>query len=170
MRTAIQRAVKGATIIEAVIAGALIALFLGGVFQMNARNIQLLKTGKESFAATVVLEERLEQVRCGKWTDITSAAYLQTILANPPSSGAQLSNLSEQITVSAYPAAAPPAAANSVTRSSAGAGAVVPSNAALPKEDLVRVDLRVTWSGTPGQRTRVREISTLIADRGLITR
>jgi hypothetical protein len=170
MHRAHQPAVRGATILEAVLAGALIALFMAGLFEMNARNIQLLKTGKESFAATIVLEERLEQLRCGKWTEITSAAFVQTILAAPPSSGGQLPALSEQITITAYPPAAPPAAAITVTRSAAGAVAVASDNALMPKEDLVRVDLRVTWTGTPGQRTRTRELSTMIADRGLITR
>ena len=44
-----------------------------------------------------VLEERLEQLRSGKWADITSPAYLQAILANPPSSAAQLPSLTEEI-------------------------------------------------------------------------
>jgi hypothetical protein len=170
MRLATKQAVRGATIVEAVFAGALMALFLGGLFEMNARNVQVLKSGKESFAATMVLEERLEQVRGGKWSEITSSGYLQTILANAPSSATQLPSLSEQISVSPYPPAAPPAAANTVTRSVAGAVAVTSTNAAMAAEDLVRVNLRVTWSGTPNRRTRVREISTLIADRGLITR
>ena len=155
---------------EAVFAGTLIALFLGGVFEMNARNLQVLKMGKESFAATVALEERLEQLRSGKWSDITSPAYLQTILTDPPGSASQLPALSEQISVSAYPAAAPAGAANSVTRSSAGAVKVMSSNAALTTQALVRADLRVTWAGSPGGRTRVRELSTVIGDRGLITR
>jgi len=170
MRHAINHAVRGATILEAVFAGAIMALFMGGLFQMNARNLQLLKSGKESFAATIVLEERLEQLRSGKWIDITSPAFLQTIFANPPSSAHQLSGVSEQISLSEYPAAAPASAPNTVTRSSAGGVTVTSSNEALTTKALVRADLRVTWSGTPGGRTRVRELSTIIADRGLITR
>jgi len=161
---------SGATILEAVFAGALIALFLAAIFETNARNVQLLKTGKESFAATTLLEERLEQVRSGKWIDITSAAYLQQILAQPPSSGSQLPAVSEQISVSAYPAAAKPAASNTATRSAGGVVAITSSNAALAAQALVRVDLRVAWAGTPRGRPRVREVSTIVADRGLITR
>jgi hypothetical protein len=109
------KSVSGATILEAVFAGAIMALFMGGLFELNARNVQLLKSGKESFAATIVLEERLEQLRSGKWADITSADYLQTILAQPASSSAQLPKLSEQISITEYPASVPAAAANTVT-------------------------------------------------------
>lgn len=146
------------------------AIFLAKLFEMNARNIQVLKSGKESFAATVVLEERLEELRRGKWADITSPAYLQTILATPASSSNQLPSLAEQISVSAYPAATPPATANTASRSAAGAVNVVSSNAALANQSLVRADLRVTWSGTPAGRGHTREISTIIGDRGLINR
>src|SRR3954451_5920637 len=99
MHQPLRHSERGATILEAVIAGALIALFLAAIFETNARNVQLLKTGKESFAATTLLEERLEQLRSGKWIDITSAPYLQTILAQAPSSGSQLAAASDQISV-----------------------------------------------------------------------
>ena len=170
MRRAVTHAVRGATILEAVFAGAIMALFMGGLFELNGRNMQMLKSGKESFAATVILEERLEQLRSGKWSDITSPAYLQTILATPARSADQLSSVAEQIVISDYPAASPAAVANTVARSPSGSVSIISSNAALAKEDLVRADVRITWKGTPGGRTRVRDISTVIADRGLITR
>ena len=170
MRHSVNRLARGATILEAVFAGAIIALFMGGLFEMNGHNLQMLKSGKESFAATLILEERLEQLRSGTWVEITSPTYLQDVLTKPARSAAQLSSVAEQIVVSDYPAASPPLSSNAVTRSSSGATVVVSSNTTLFKQDLVRADIRVTWSGTPGGRTRVRDISTVIAERGLITR
>ena len=159
----------GVTILEAVFAAGLMALFMAGLFAMNGRNIQLLKSGKESFSATVVIEERTEQLRRGKWGEITSDAYLQTILNAPPLSAVNLPALAEQIVISAYPPdGSIPATA--VTRSSVGAVAVVSSNPALSAADTVLATFRATWSGAPGGRTRVREISTVIANRGLITK
>jgi len=170
MRRISEASERGVTILEAVIAGAIMAMFMGGLFQMSARNVQLLKSGKESFAATVVLEERMEQLRSGKWPEITSSAYLTTILSTAPSSSAALPALAEQISISAYPPPASPTASNSTARNAAGAVAVLSSNPALASAELVRANFRATWSGTPGGRTRIREISTVIAKRGLITR
>lgn len=169
MRRTDHRSESGVTILEAVFAAAIMALFMGGLFVMNGRNMQLLKSAKESFSATVVLEERVERLRRGKWGEITSDAYLQTILGAPPSSAANLPGLAEQIVISAYsPSTGPPS--TTVTRDATGAVAVVSSNPALSAADTVLATLRATWSGAPGGRTRVREISTVIANRGLITK
>ena len=170
MRRSSHHSEKAVTILEAVFAAAIMALFMGGLFAMNGRNIQLLKSGKESFSATVVLEERAEQLRRGKWSEITSDTYLQTILSAPPSSGANLPSVAEQIVISAYPPVSPALASTIVTRSSTGAVVVVSSNPVFSTADTVMATFRATWSGTPGGRTRVREISTVIANRGLITR
>src|SRR5690349_11457591 len=133
MRRASHYNEMGVSILEAVFASGLMALFMSGLFAMNGRNIQLLKAGKESFSATVVIEDRTEQLRRGKWSEITSAAYLQTILDAPPLSGPNLPALSEQIVISAYPpdSSIP---TTTVTRSATGAVAVASSNPALSSE------------------------------------
>ncbi len=161
---------SGVTLVESLIAASLLALFLAAVFSVNGRNLQLLKSGKESLSATTVLEERLEQLRTGRWDEVTRPAYLSTILSTASGSGANLSSLSEQIVISAYPVPNPAVATNKVTRSSSGTVTTVSSNASLPMEKSVRADIRVTWIGPPNGRTRVREVSTIIANGGLISK
>ena len=161
---------RGITLVESLVAASMLALFLAAVFSVNGRNLQLLKSGKESLSATAVLEERVEQLRTGNWDDVTSAAYLSTILGTASGSAANLRSLSEQIVISTYPPPSPATATNQVTRSSSGTVATVSSNSALRVQNSVRADIRVTWIGPPNGRTRVREISTIIANGGLISK
>ena len=155
------------TLIESLVAASMLTFFLAGVFAVDGRNHQLIKSARESLSATVVLEERVEQLRTGKWDQVTDSNYLRTILGTASGSGANLSSLSEQIVISAYPMPNPATTTTKITRSSSGTVTTVSSNNLLQIQKCVRADVRVTWTGAPNGRTRVRELSTIVANGGL---
>lgn len=163
----VSRSLAGATLLDAVFAGTLIALFLGGIFQLSARNVLLVKSGKETVSATVALQERMENLRAGAWTDVTDANYIKTILTTTAGAAGNLSSFAEQITISAFPVVSPSPTPIVVTRNSAGTVTIVTSNSTLSAQSSVRADFRGTWLGPPNGRTRVREISTLVSNGGI---
>lgn len=158
----------GAVIVEALAAAMIIGLFMGGLFEMNALNLRTIRAGKETVAASLVLQERLDQVRNTTWANVSLAAHLQTILNAPAASASALPQLSEQITVSAYPATAPMPPSAVVTRAANGATAVVSSNPDLSELPTVRADVTITWRSSPRAKTRTRTLSTIIAEGGIL--
>jgi hypothetical protein len=161
---------SGVTLVESLIAASMLTLFITGVFFMNGRNLQLLRYGKETFSATQVLDQRMEQLRGGKWEQVTDPNYIQTLMGTAPASGANFSSLTEEVVLSAYPVPSPAMPVTRVARSPSGTVTVISSNPLLRLEVGVRADIRATWTGAPGSRPRVRELSTIIANGGLISK
>lgn len=162
------RRCSGAVIAEALAAAMIIGLFMGGLFEMNALSMRTVRSGKETVAASLILQERLDQVRNTKWVTVSDGSYLQSVLSTAAASSPALSQLTEQITVSAYPAASPAPTATVVTRAANGATAVVSSNAALIKQPTVRADVTITWLSNSKGKPRTRTLSTIIAEGGII--
>jgi hypothetical protein len=154
-------------IVEALAAAMIIGLFMGGLFQMNALNLRTMRAGKETVAASLVLQERLDQVRNTTWANASQSAYLRTILNSPAASASVLPQLTEQITVSAYPATSPMPTSAVVTRAANGSTAIVSSNADLSKLRTVRADVTISWRSSPRAKTRTRTLSTIIAEGGI---
>jgi hypothetical protein len=145
----------------------IIGLFMGGLFQMNALNLRTMRSGRETVAASLVLQERLDQVRNTTWANVSDAAYLKSILDAGASSSTGLPQLTEQITISAYPVATPVPTAAVVTRAG-GSATIVSSNADLAKKRMVRADVSITWKSSAGSKTRTRALSTIIAEGGIV--
>jgi len=167
---------KGFTLAEVAVAAAVVVLFGLASFATNERLLVALKTQRETTAATMMLQERMEAVRSlmysGVATNTTSGS------TNPPSSAADivattttseapLGSMTETITVSGYQLAP---GGTSTTHSN-----VWQRNAAHPtgnmtdtvgafdlagNYDLIKVDIQVSWTSTGG-RTRNRELSTI---------
>jgi hypothetical protein len=159
---------SGAVIVEALAAAMIIGLFMGGLFEINALNVKTVRAGKETVAASLVLQERLDQLRNRTWASVSDAASLQTLLAAQAASSTPLAQLTEQITVAAYPVTAPAPTSVVVTRAANGSTATVSSNAALAKLPTVRADVTITWSSSARGKTRTRTLSTIIAEGGIL--
>src|SRR5215212_11543947 len=92
------------TIPEAIVAISVIMLALGAVMQLNGQQLKMVKSARQSNAATLSLGERTEQLRIATWRQITDATYLRdTYFGAQPRSMAPLDGPVEKITVSAYP-------------------------------------------------------------------
>lgn len=142
----------------------LVAFASAALFLLYSNALQLIQNQQSTQAATLSLQERLEQLRASNWDDLTSSASLLTLLGTPTSPAASLPGLVEDVTVSAYPAPASPKPLH--VRYTAGAGTVVAQNTALLSSPSLRVDVRVTWSGVG--RKHLRENSVILSAGGTV--
>src|SRR5437870_5243481 len=103
---------RGFTLAEIVVAVAVCAMFGAAAFETNERLLIALRRQKETTAATMMLQERMESFRTIPYTSV--ATYQPTsdadparwttgdIVQHPTNSEAALGALSETITVSGY--------------------------------------------------------------------
>ncbi len=114
---------NGFTLVEVLVALVVCVIFGAAAFATNSQLLVGLKTQKETTAATMLLQRRMEDLRASAWRDIATASYLKTaVVANPAPtnpnltaqqiadyvagiqySEAPLGDLTERITVSVYP-------------------------------------------------------------------
>ncbi len=114
----------GFTLVEVLVALVICVVFGAAAFATNSQLLVGLKTQKETTAATMLLQRRMEELRASAWRDIGTASYLATaILSNPPPNNPNLTaqqiadyvagtqnaeaplggEMTERITVSVYP-------------------------------------------------------------------
>lgn len=113
----------GFTLVETLVALVIAVFFGAAAFVTNSELLIKLKAQKETTAATMLLQRRMEQLRASAWSDVATASYLKdTIIADPPpdnpnltqqqiaaylasikNAEAPLGDLTERITVSVYP-------------------------------------------------------------------
>src|SRR5678816_3386245 len=115
---------KAFTLAEAVIAVGVSLTTLGAVLLLNAQQLRLVKSARESNAASLALQDRIEKMRTLTWKNLTDSAYIRDkFLTSPPASARQLTRYTERIAVSAWPN---PAASNKIlVEASNGANGVV---------------------------------------------
>ena len=161
--------------VEAAVAGAIIVLFLTTLFALNSTVMRLLGSAAETANASQHLQQRVEQVRLANWTQITDPAWLQTnLLAAKTDAAVNLPGMQETLTVTTYTspsssASAKPAPPFTVTRDAAGKVTVSPAGYAsaglMGTQEMVQVDLSVTWPGWT--RSRTRALTTLVSRWGI---
>lgn len=154
------------TLVEVLVAAGVAAVGFMAVLFLNMSNLRTVKSARQSNAATLCLQERAEQLRLADWRKITNPVYLRdTLLANSTRSAAPLSEISEKITVTAFP---DEAAAQQlvVVRNTNGNRVVLVSGDGLATQRLAKVDLQVNWKGSDG-RSRTRATTTLMANGGI---
>jgi prepilin-type N-terminal cleavage/methylation domain-containing protein len=161
---------KGFTLAEVLIASAVCAMFGLAAFATNERLLVALKTQKETTAANMMLQERMETFRSFSYSNVADTSYVSTnVVQKPTTSEAPLGRLTEQITVSWYATAAGGAGypsdgstPNQWTRNSTyPTGHQIYSNASLATSyTLLRVDILLTWTSANG-RIRTRDLAAI---------
>ncbi len=165
----------GFTILEAGVAGAIVTVFLAALFSLNSNMMHLLRASAEAANASQHLQARVEQVRLSNWTQITDPVWIQGNLLNlRTDASVNLPGLTETLTVTPYTSpssvavASPPPpftvtrnADNSVTVNPAGYASTV----ALTHQEMLQIDLSVTWPSL--YRTRTRALTTLVSQWGI---
>lgn len=165
----------GFTILEAGVAGAIVTLFLASLFALNSDMMHLLRAAAEAANASQDLQQRVEQVRLSNWTQLTDPTWVEGNLLNlKTDASVNLPGLTETLTVTPYtspsstPAASPPPPFT-VTRNSDSTLVVNPAGYAyssvLAQQEMVRIDLSVTWPSL--YRTRTRSLTTLVSQWGI---
>src|ERR1700731_1152107 len=165
-----KRSQSGITLVETVIATAIIAIFFATIFELNAVCLRYIDASKESVAALQGVQDRLETLRNVAFTpdpagsDLANATYLQTLMATPANgSDFAATKPTEVVTIKAY---------NTSTKSTSGTGIqisrpaganVTPSidlnSLVLPTPAVVLVNVTYTWNMLGG-RSRSEQTET----------
>jgi prepilin-type N-terminal cleavage/methylation domain-containing protein len=165
-----QHSARAFTLSEVLIAIAVSAAFGAAAFATNERLLVALKTQKETTAASMMLQERMETFRSLSYSNVADPNYVGTnVVSNHTTSEATLGSLSEQITVSGYVTTAGAAGYPSdgstpdrwVRNSTYPSGNQTLSNTTLATSyNLLKVDVLITWKSANG-RTRTRDLAAI---------
>lgn len=71
-RTIVRGNVSGFSLVEVMVAAAVLAIGLGGIVAVNSQAVNTLRRGSTASFASQLIQERMEQFRRGSWTEITS--------------------------------------------------------------------------------------------------
>jgi type II secretory pathway pseudopilin PulG len=150
----------GFTFTELCIAMVVCLLFGAAVFATNSRLLLALKTQKESTAATMVLQQRMESLRAASYSQVADKDYLKnTIFSSSTGSDDPLGNLNEQVAVGVY-------GDTSITPimllrdPQHQTPQTLSNNDNLTNYNLLQVDLLLQWTSSNG-RLRTRQLSAI---------
>ena len=155
------------TFAEVCVGMVVVALFAAAGFGANERLLLSLKAQKETTAATMILEQRMEALRASSFSNVASQDYLiNNIFAFPTSTDTDpsfwqlyqdLGNLTEQVAVGVYgDTSQTPIVLNRDVQHTAPQ--VLSTNANLANSNLLQVDLILQWTSANG-RIRTRTIT-----------
>ncbi len=156
----------GFTLAETLVGAAVAAIGIGAVGLLNSAHLRYVQSARQSNAATLALQERVEQMRLADWRKITDPVYIKdTLYAAPPKSSGPLLNFTEEVKVAAYPDDTV-AQKLIVNRLANGNRVTILSGDGLSTQRLAKVDLQIRWTGGDG-RSRLRATTTLISNGGI---
>lgn len=150
----------GFTLVEVMVAAALFALFFVSIFELNAMCLRSINSGKESLGALQSVQNRTEVLRNLAFSDLTTSSFVQNLMAAPANPAPFSEKATEVVTISKYPVAN---GATQFTRQPNGT-LLVNSVATDLGSDLVKVDVKVSWTTTAGGRARIEQTSCLVSN------
>jgi hypothetical protein len=156
------------TFAEVCVALLLAALFAAAAFASNQRLLLALKGQKETTAATMALQWRMEMFRAAGFTNIASQSYVKNNILTVRTSTngattidpfAALGSITEQFTIDTYPTGSgnPIVVSWDASHPSGQDGA---NTGTFSSATLLKVDVLETWTSADG-RSRSRQISTI---------
>jgi type II secretory pathway pseudopilin PulG len=159
----------GFTLAEVCVALGICVVFGAAAAATNSQLLREAKNWKETAGASMMLQERKEQLRAIAFNSIADANYIHdNIFQNPTTSEWPLGFLNEKVTVDAYPTAtgSPIVLLRNSTYPNCQ---IVSSNSNLsyPSQDVLRVDVVLTWTSSNG-RSRTRQFSEVFSYPGNI--
>jgi len=75
-----KRSQSGVTLVETMIAAAIIAIFFATIFELNAVCLRYIDASKESVAALQGVQDRVEVLRNLSFTDLTNGNVVQNLI------------------------------------------------------------------------------------------
>ena len=160
MKKSLRPQIRGTTLTETLVGIILLVAFFASVFELNAVCLRYIDATKESVAALQNVQDRVEMLRNLAFTDLTSTASVQTLMATPPNAAPFAQKATETITISAFPT---PNGVTQFTRTAAGTVTTDSVATDLGKE-LVKIDVKVAWTMTLGGRLRTEQTSNIISN------
>ena len=160
---------KGFSIVEVMIAAALVSVGLGSIAAMAGRTIHTLRSTRQVVAASHVLQQRIESIRGKPWPEISNATAMALLMQAPVESEQELAewNLSENVTVRVPDSAAvnfAPDARFFTVRRQRGV-ARVEEGGDFGEEPTLLVESLVMWRDADGEHQR--KLRTIVCRTGL---
>jgi len=159
MRTRPKASEAAMTFPEVLVAILLMAIFCGSVFELNAVCLRYIDSSKEAVSALQSVHDRAEVLRNLSFTDLTTTATVQNLLASAANSSDFCKKATETVTIASYPTAN---GTTQFTRTPDGT-VTVNSSAASLGSTLVQVDVSASWNMLGG-RARSEQTSTIISN------
>ena len=155
----------GSTLVEAMMAAGISALFLGSLFAINTSSMGTIKMARETAAASQVLQQRVESMRIANWHQITDAAWIRDNLLNADAPGSnELKSITESVSLAPYGSGN--TAITQVNRSG-GSASVVLQNTNLLTENAVKVTWTINYIGAPNDRAATRQTVAILGKGGV---
>lgn len=150
----------GTTLPETMMGLLLLATFFASIFELNAVCLRYIDATKESVAALQSVQDRAEMLRNLAFTDLTNTTAVQSLMATPPNAAPFAQKATETVTISAFPT---PNGVTQFTRSPAG---TVTTNSVATDlgTELVKVEVKVTWTMTLGGRSRTEQTTNILSN------
>lgn len=162
------------TLVEVCVASAVCIIFATAAFATNQRLLSAIRTQKETVAATLMLQERMENFRVWPYSSIADNSFVSNYIVSQPTSSEALlggginGSLSETVTVSGYHLATGGTASSHsnqwVRNASQPTGNSTDTNSTLATNyDLLKVDIQISWTAASG-RARTRELVAIFGE------
>jgi Tfp pilus assembly protein PilV len=151
---------SGVTLPEVMIGVLVLSAFFASVFELNAVCLRYIDASKESVAALESVHDRCEVLRNLSFTDLTSASYVQNLMASAPNGADFIKKATEVVQLRAYPVA------NGITQFTRRPdGSVTKDSTATDLgQTLVQVDVSSSWNMTFGARARTEQTTSIISN------
>jgi len=158
-----RKPLAGVTLVETMMAVALVAVFFVSIFEVNGLCLRYITSSKNNVAVLQGVQDRLEQLRNLSFANLTSASYVQSLMAMPANGSEFLARSpTEVVTFSAYPT--PDASDTQITLSAGGSSATIGStDSNLSNAKLVKINITYTWAEAFGGRSRSEQTETIIS-------
>lgn len=157
--------ILGSTLIEAMMAAGISAIFLGSLFAINTSSMGTIKMAREAASASQVLQQRVESMRIANWHQITDAAWVKNNLLNTAAPGTgDLKSVTEVLTLAPYGSAN-----TAVTRLTRTGNSVTINNEndSLLTENAVKITWVINFIGAPNDRAMSRQTVAILAKGGV---
>lgn len=153
------------TLLESVVACAVIAVGLAGTYAVNGQCMNVLRMAKDEASASQVLQQRVEHLRIGNWQRVTSPTWIATNILNASADGSvKLNNLVETVSVVPYPITGTD---NPNTFRRDNSGVTSGSNVSFLSQNALVITWRAEWNGLPNGKKHTREIVTVLGKGGV---
>jgi hypothetical protein len=163
------RVTSGTTLLEAMIATAMVALFISGAFAINSQALKFLRNAKDASAAEICTRDGLEKMRNAPWERMVDPLYLRdTVLSPTGNTFPNLKDLTVTINVSAYvtPNGSYGATPITVTRNAVGETSILAAgDEGMINEKIVKATVTASWSSA--NRKRTKEAYSLVSRGGI---
>jgi hypothetical protein len=168
------------TLVEAIIACAIVSLFFGSIYASGWRSLHSLKAAMEGATASQQLMNLSEQIRTSSWSTITDPTELSSFVYTNSSAKGHLSNLTQAIYVNAwststgYPSGysgSPPVGGQTIEVACDSNGNVTTprtGNGQLSSQKAVRVDIVVSWTALFNSTPHTRMVSLVVSPGGVV--